>query len=284
MERLLSFLRWDPPDLLAFEDVRQQLRLGRKDYRGIQHIPLDKIVGSIARYDDFTRTFLPRRDALAKRWERVDLLALEGRLPPIEVYQVDEVYFVRDGNHRVSVARQAGASTIEAHVWEYPSRVPLSPDDSTTDVLIRQAYLDFLERTQLDRTRPGQRIVFTALGRYRLLEVQIALYRHHLEHTQGRTLTLAEAAADWYDTVYKPMADYIHHERILQLFPGRTEADLIGWLLEYREWLQERYGQEVDLKTALATFKRQHYNVFQRFYAWAARRLGWPVFQDRRSR
>ncbi len=91
-------------DLLSFDEVRQRLRLHDERYIGLQEIPIDKIVGSVGRYKDFTRSFLPRTNAVRSRWQRLDSMArgAEG-FPPIEVYKVGEVYFVIDGNHRVSV-------------------------------------------------------------------------------------------------------------------------------------------------------------------------------------
>jgi hypothetical protein len=105
-----------PTELLAFEDVQQKLRLAQNTYRGLQVVPLDKIVGSVGRYHDFTRTFLPLVESDGPRWQRVAELQMETGLPPIELYNVGDAYFVKDGI-TVSVARQFGATTIEAYVW-----------------------------------------------------------------------------------------------------------------------------------------------------------------------
>ena len=91
--------------LLPFEDVRTKLRLFQNYYKGVFNIPLDAIVGSVDRYKDFTREFLPLIDGDALRWQRVAALQRNQGLPPIEVYKIGEVYFVKDGNHRVSVMR-----------------------------------------------------------------------------------------------------------------------------------------------------------------------------------
>src|SRR5687768_7773212 len=116
-ERVMSLLPSQSADLLSFDEVQNRLRLTHKTYRGIQEIALDQIVGSVGRYRDFTRTFLPRNPGLAERWQRVNAVAATRGVPPIDVYQVGEAYFVLDGNHRVSVARQNGAAVVEAHVW-----------------------------------------------------------------------------------------------------------------------------------------------------------------------
>jgi len=103
LEAIMARLTGKSIDLFAYEEVRQKLKAKGSIPRGLQDIPLDAIVGSVGRYGDFTRSFLPRRDSDEQRWARVkaQVTDMQG-LPPIEVYQIGEVYFVRDGNHRVS--------------------------------------------------------------------------------------------------------------------------------------------------------------------------------------
>ena len=93
-------------DLIPFEEARTRLHLTQKYCRGLEDIELERIRGSVGRYRDFTSAFLPRRDHLRQRWERVNTMVSSQDMPPIEVYQVGEAYFVLDGNHRVSAARQ----------------------------------------------------------------------------------------------------------------------------------------------------------------------------------
>jgi len=118
IQGILSLFTRRSLDLLPYDQVREQLRLYSRRFRGLQEVPLDQIVGSVGRYRDFTRTFLPRSDDLRERWATVEDRVKEGGLPPVELYQVGDAYFVRDGNHRVSVARVQGAPSIEAYVWE----------------------------------------------------------------------------------------------------------------------------------------------------------------------
>src|SRR5262245_34512965 len=80
--------------LLSYDEVAEKLKLRARTERGIHNIPLDAIVGSVGRYSDFTRAFLPRRDEDKERWASVKAAMETGTgLPPIEVYQVGEVYF-----------------------------------------------------------------------------------------------------------------------------------------------------------------------------------------------
>jgi hypothetical protein len=277
----LSFLRKDPPSLLPFEVVRERLGLGDRSYLGKQSVPLVQIVGSVGRYNEFTRTFLPRTANTRPRWERIDQLGAERHASPVQLYKVGTAYFVLDGNHRVSVARQKGAKTIDAHVWEYQTRVPVEPDDSIRDIFIREEYLEFLERTHLDKSRPDIYIILTLPGRYRDFEEQIAIHRHYMELETGQTVSFHKAAEDWYDHVYRPIVSVIHREDMLRLFPGRTEADLVSWMIRNQDRLRQRYTSRMpstrELAEGAATLASG--NLWQRFVSWFRRRvLRWPVY------
>ena len=280
----LSFLSKDPPSLLPFEVVRERLELGDRTYLGEQSVPLVQIVGSVGRYNEFTRTFLPRSSSVRSRWERIDQLQGERHTNPVQLYKVGLVYFVLDGNHRVSVAREKGAKTIDAHVWEYQTRVPLEPDDGVQDIFIRQEYLEFLERTQLDKSRPQVYIILSLPGRYRDFEEQIAIHRHYLELETGHTVSFQDAAVDWYDHVYQPIVQVIHREDMLHLFPGRTEADLVSWMIRNQDRLRQRYGSRAASTRELAegAANLAYNNLVQRFLSWFRRKvLRWPVYTGR---
>ena len=240
LEHIVGIFSSKPIDLLSFEDVQKSLRLSQKNYKGIQEIDIDRILGSVGRYNDFTRTFLPRRSSLRHRWQNVDAIGLARGLNPIEVYQVGEAYFVVDGNHRVSVARMAGSPTIPAHVWEFPTTAGLSAQADLDEVFIKAEYASFLERTRLDQQRPEQEIVFTAPGRYPELECQIELFRQALEQIDRESVTYEDAAAAWYDMIYTPACQVIQQRGVLERFPGRTEADLFAWVWRYNEELKEQ--------------------------------------------
>ncbi len=236
--------------LIPFEDVRSKLRLFQNSYKGVHEIPLDKIVGSVDRYQDFTREFLPLVDSDATRWKRVAALQRGHGLPPIEVYKVGDAYFVKDGNHRVSVMRQLDAPTIEAHVWEYPTPVEIGSEDNIDDILIKAERAAFFEKTRLDETRPGHNIVFTVPGRYPELQMQIEGYRRNLSLIDGYEVSFEEAAASWYDMVYSLAAETIEATGLLKKFPGRTAADLYIWVYTHREEIAQREGRRVSTQEA----------------------------------
>jgi hypothetical protein len=163
-EKSLSFLTGKSAELLSFNEVVKTLKITGFSLRKLQEIPLDKIVGSVGRYADFTRRFLPKRNSDKVRWSRVKSLVTGLRgAPPIEVYQIDQVYFVIDGNHRVSVARQLGVKCIEAYVTNIRTAIPLTTDTQPDDLIINAEYKEFLERTRLDELRPGMDLTVTAV-------------------------------------------------------------------------------------------------------------------------
>jgi nucleotide-binding universal stress UspA family protein len=250
LEQIWARLTGHSIDLLAFEEVRRRLHAELTANRTLQEIPIAAIVGSVGRPGDFTRDFLPLNDRDAHRWSQVRQRFNEpSGVPPIEVYQVGEAYFVLDGNHRVSVAREMGAAHIEAYVTEVRSRVPLTPEADPREVILKARYLEFLERTQLDRLRPEADLQVTHLGRYAELERHISLHRYVLETQQRRAVPLAEAVEDWYDRVYLPVVRAIREQGTLDDYPGRTEADLYLLVSGYRLLVEEFLNWEFEAET-----------------------------------
>jgi hypothetical protein len=223
--------------LLSFDDVMHAARMTGQVARGIQEIPVSRIKGSEGRARDFDAYFHPLNPRLRERWMRVEALALRGQpMPPIEVYKVADTYFVKDGHHRVSVARRLGQETIDAHVIEVRTRVPLGPDVDAQELLQAAEYASFLERTQLDRLRPAARLECRELGHYDLIFEHILGHRYFMSLERGHEVPLPEAVADWYDSVYRPVMDVVKRHRIAEHLPGWTEADL--YLAITRSWLE----------------------------------------------
>jgi len=248
-------------ELMSFDDIRTRLRLREENYKGLQDIPLEQIVGSVGRYRDFTRSFLPKKNNMRERWSRVYAQAtgLTG-LPPIEVYKIGDLYFVRDGNHRVSVARQLDAKTIQAHVTELPTSIQLHPGMTEEELDGATAYAAFLAETGLDSTRANhQPMNLTERSRYAELLGHIYTHKAILTRAEQREFTLEEAAADWYDNIYRPAVTLIRKYSILNLVPGRTEADLYLWVVDHINDMREQYGDDTSprkISQALADFLR----------------------------
>lgn len=251
LKEILSHITGESTQLLSFDEVRKKLKIIGSYDKGLRDIPLDAIVGSVGRYHDFTRDFLPKKDVDETRWARVRIATtgLIG-LDPIEVYQIGQVYFVKDGNHRVSVARQLGATHIQAYVTEMQTRVSLTPDIKPDDLILKEEYADFLEKTRLDELRPDSDLSVTVPGQYPILLEHIDMHRYFMGLDFQRDISYDESVTHWYDYVYSPVAHIIGERGILRFFPERTETDLYLWIAEHRSNLEKELGWKINPENA----------------------------------
>ena len=238
-------------ELLSYDDVRRALKAKTQIERGLQEIPLDAIVGSVGRYTDFTRSFLPLSDSMEERWAKVYQVATDGTgWPPIQVYKIGKAYFVLDGNHRVSVARQLEMGTIQAFVTEIISKVPLSADTKPDELICKTRYAEFLDRTNLDKLRPKANLSVTAPGAYRILDEHIHVHHYYMGLNQQRDIPFKDAVTSWYDNIYMPIIQIIREKGLLHDFPDRTETDLYIWLSQYQAELEEALGWNISPQAA----------------------------------
>ena len=257
--KLAAGLTGQEVDLLSLDEVRMRLPVEGQHDLGIQPVSIRQIVGSEGRYRDFDRAFLPRQTFTKDRWVRIDRLHYENvELPPVSLYKMGDVYFVRDGNHRVSVARERGQEFVDAYVTELQIPVPLQPDTNRDDLILKQEYALFVQQTGLARLRPGGEIQLTLPGQYGTLREHIQVHRWFAGQKRGADVPYEDAAASWYDNVYMPLVSIIREHRILDEFPGRTEADLYLWIIEHIWYLREAGGGDVPLGQAADGFARAY--------------------------
>lgn len=253
--------------LFSFEEVAEKLRVTGRAGRGQSTIPVKAIVGSVGRYNDFTRTFLPRDERDAQRWARVKVAAADvTELPPIEVYQIGDAYFVIDGNHRVSIARQQGLHYLDAIVTEVRTRVSFSPEDSPDELIAKAEYAAFLEETGLHQVRPGADLRLTCAGQYRTLENLIEVHRYFVEDAEEEELSFSAAAVRWYDEAYLPVLEAIREQELLRAFPERTEADFYVWVALHQAALRNAVGWTVRPEQATSHMAATFEPSFQRWY------------------
>jgi hypothetical protein len=234
--------------LLAFEEIRQRLRAQAQHFGGFRTVPIDKIVGSVGRYRDFDRAFLPRHTQTRERWQKIDRAYYEDTaLPPIELYQLGETYFVKDGNHRVSVAREQGQDFIDAWVIELHVPVPIGSLDELEAWVWRQDAFDFAARTGLTS------VELSVCGQYEKLLEHIEVHRWFLGNERNTCVAWDEAVRSWHEHVYRPVVEVVRSCAVLADFPGRTEADLYLWLIEHQWFLRER-GDNASLGEVAARF------------------------------
>ena len=258
---VFSFLGGRSNRLLSWREVCDKLGVRGQIYRGMQTIPVDRIIGSVGRYLDFDRAFLPTQGVTADRWRSIARAHYDDvSLPPVKLYKIGDAFFVLDGNHRVSVARERGAAFVDAEVIEAVARVPVTAQMDAGDLEIKGEYTRFLEQTRLDELRPDQQIEFTIGGGYEQLLEHIAVHRYFMGLEQQRFIHEDEAVCDWYDEVYAPLVRIIRDQHVLADFPHRTEADLYLWIMDHQHFLRERFGPEVGTERATEHFV-DHYTT-----------------------
>jgi len=256
---LLSWFSKNNNNLLNFDEIRRQIPWQGQYDRGMQEIRLDDIVGSVGRYQDFDRTFLPRYFRSRDRWTNIDKLHIKDiNIPPIEVYKIGSVYFVKDGNHRVSVARERGQVYIEANVIEIESSIPIDANTNIDDLISRKEQLGFLDQTRIYDLRPEATIILTLPGGYDKLIEHMHVHSWFLGEQLKHEISWMEAVADWYDKVYLPLVEIIRVNEILKDFPERSEADMYLWIIEHLWYLREKGLEDITLEAAATHFVNKY--------------------------
>jgi len=264
LQEILARLARRSNDLFSYEEVRRQLHAIQSASRRLEDIPVAKIVGSVGRYNDFTRGFLPRRAVSKQRWARVKV-AFDGLtgLPPIEVYQIGDAYFVKDGNHRVSIARQTKLDSIPAYVTVVKTRVDFSADTSPDGLILKAEEARFLEETGFDQYCPEVDLQISAPGNYNLIHQQIEALRFNRENAQGGPISDEEAVQHWYRDLYYPIVYLIRQRNLLESFPGRSETDLYLWIIKHRFVLSQSLNWQVSLEIAAKDLLAQQSSLLE---------------------
>ncbi|MDR2102810.1 MAG: transcriptional regulator, partial [Treponema sp.] len=246
LSRIQYFMNTDKNQLLSFSDVKKILKPKTESYKGMQIVPLALIVGSEGRYRDFNKYFLPRSEYLRTRWERVDRAHLEDiALPAIQLYEIGGGYFVRDGNHRVSVARSQGMETIDAEVTSLSSEIAITPGmtaDELREKVIKYEKEIFYEKTNFGELTGDFDLDFTTTGRYDVIYNHILVHKYYLNQQSSGELPFSEALISWYQKVYRPITDIIKQEGLYVNFPGNSPSDLYVWIVKHWDFLKKKYG------------------------------------------
>jgi hypothetical protein len=258
LSQIQHFLNTDRDRLLSLNDVKEILKPKNETYRGMEAVPINLIVGSEGRYRDFNKYFLPKSDHLRIRWERVDEARLKDIiLPPIQLYEIGGVYFVRDGNHRVSVARTQGVEIIDAEVTSLSSEIAISPD-MTTDKL-REVLIDYEKKLFYEKTNYGELtgsfdLDFSMPGQYDVIYNHILVHKYYLNQHKEGEIPFSEALVSWYNKVFSPIMRIIMDERLYWNFPGRTPSDLYVWIVKHWDFLKKKYGIHYSVSDAARDF------------------------------
>ena len=247
LQSLTAVISGKHEKLLSYDEVKRHIKVYglRRPY--LAEIPLDSIVGSVGRYLDFNKKFLPLTDSDAERWARVKLTQEQKGLPPIEVYKIGEIYFVIDGNHRVSIAKQMKIATIEAYVSEFRTNLEIKPDDNLKDLILKTERAELFDEMGLERFSPDFNLKVTEPGGYKELLDHISVHQYYLGLEQQRDIPIEKAVNSWVKNVYRPVIRAIRQLGILRDFPNRTETDLYLWLKKYQVELAGALDWNVDV-------------------------------------
>ena len=205
---LAARLRGEPDDvnvILPFDEVVAALgRRGERD-AGLQVVELETIVGSVDRVRDFDRSFRPTSATARARWERIATAVRRGEaMPPIDLYRIGQLHFVRDGHHRVSVARAMHQPTIEAHVTEIVTEVGAGRDIRPGDLPLKSHERLFFERVPL-RTELRDRIKPSTRTAYAQLAEGVEAWGFRAMQARGTFMTREEVAEAWFEEEYEPV-------------------------------------------------------------------------------
>ena len=253
-------LRREPDDvglILPFEEVIEALgRTGQHDL-GLQVIPLDAVVGSVDRAVDFDRGFRPTSPRLRSRWERIAAAQRRGEsMPPVSLFKIGDLYFVRDGHHRVSVAKSLGRSDIDAYVTEVETRVPLDSGTRLSDLPLKDHERLFFERVPL-AAEARSRIDVSDLWDYGRLAEAIEAWGYRAMQERGSFMDRAEVARRWFADEYEPVTEMLRAGELMA--EGETETD--GYMRvagdRYRVLRTHEWSDEVLEELRRADLKRR---------------------------
>jgi len=273
LSQIQHFLNTDRNRLLSFNDVKDILKPKNEVYRGNQTVPIALVAGSEGRYHDFNKYFLPKKEHLRHRWQKVDEAHIKDIiLPPISLYEIGGVYFVRDGNHRVSVAKTQGVEFIDAEVISLATEINLNPSmttDDLRDALITFEKSIFYEKTEFGELTNYNDLNFSSPGRYDVIYNHILVHKYYLNENIEDEIPFKDALVSWYNNVYNPVVAIIREQWLLANFPGRTEADLYVWIIKHWDFLKKKYGA-YSLSKAAGDFSRKYGQSQGRFFRFLA--------------
>lgn len=271
------FLQPAETQLLSFTDIKQWLKPKNEIYMGMQEISVDHIVGSEGRYHDFDNHFFPRNVHLKNRWKRIDEARIQDIiLPPIKLYEIAGLYFVRDGNHRVSVARAQGVQDIDAEVISLQSEIKLHPKMNKNQIL--KKVLDYEKRMFYAETAFGDitddwHLDFSSPGQYDVIYNHIQIHKYYINQNQSEEVNIVDAVMSWYKGVYMPVTTILKKQSTMKKFRGRTLSDMYVWLIKYWDDLKQKFGDEISLGAAAEELKSSYgTGFFKHFLKFIARK------------
>lgn len=247
LARLAVRLRLEPDDvevILPYKEVIEALGFVSERGLGLQVVPIAAIVGTVDRHRDFDRHFRPTSVRVRSRWEQIAAAMRRGEaLPPVDLYKIGQIYFVRDGHHRVSVACALGHSDIDAYVTEVITRVGVDHPITLADLPLKSHERVFYERVPL-RADARSEIRLSDLWDYAVLAEGVEAWGFRAIQKHGEPLDREQTARLWLETEYRPVVEMLREAGMI----GRcteTEAYLRVTAERYRLLRTHTWGEDV---------------------------------------
>lgn len=219
LSRLAHRLRFEPDDVsmvLPYDEVVSALGWRSERYVGVDVIEVDSVVGSVDRTGDFDRRFRPRSGRVRERWQRIAVAQRRGEsMPPIDVYRIGDMHFVRDGHHRVSVAHAMRQTLIEAYVTEVKTRIPIGSVIRRRDLVVKDYERVLADRVPLPKAKRDT-LASSDPWTYARIGEAVEAWGFRAMQDEQQFLDRTTVARRWYDEEFTPVVTMMH------------EADLIG--------------------------------------------------------
>jgi hypothetical protein len=229
--------------LKKFEDRQRELNAYNSVYLGVKNVEIENVVGSVQKYMDFDKNFIPKNRIIEARWCNIYLGYMnEKQIPIVQLYKVKDEYYVYDGNHRISVARFLNFKIIEAEVTEF-----LPSSQAKEDVIYR-------EKFNFEREIELQGIEFSEIYQYRRIKREIDRYQRYLEEKIGVRETYKEVAKQWHEELYLPSIKILSENNMLEYFRDRTISDLFLYFLDHKYYESEKRGMDMGYTYSIIDF------------------------------
>ena len=223
--KLIARLRGEPDDVavvLPYEEVIEALGFVSENSLGLKVVPLDQIVGSVGRARDFDRRFRPTSGRSRGRWEQIAAAARRGEsFPPVDLVKVGQLYFVRDGHHRVSVARALGRTDVDAYVTEVKTRVDADRAMKLSDLPLKSHERLFFERVPVPVASRAE-IQLTDPDDYDELAEAVEAWGFRAMQSQGEPLDRKHTAELWLESEYRPVVAMLREAGLVE---RRTDTE-----------------------------------------------------------
>lgn len=247
--------------MISLKAVRKVIKTQSETYIGMKVIPINKIVGSEGRYRDFDNQFFPKRSIIKERWEHVDEAIIKDIvLPPIKVYELGGLYFVRDGNHRVSVAKSKGVEFIDAEVVSLQTEIKLSPARTLNGMMkqiISYEKRNFYFETNFGDITDYWVLDFSTAGQYDVIYNHILTHKYFINQNQTEEIPMEDAILSWFNNVYLPVVTTIQKYKIMKYFRKNTVSDLYVWIITFYDELKKKFGDGLPLDQIVNDIKRE---------------------------